>query len=62
MVYLGQILHTCYSRFFGGCIDQMMQRALGDVTQGQMMYFLVNSSPSKAPDVATSNFAGAFVI
>ena len=28
-------------------------------TKGQIMYFLVNASPPKLLDVATSNFTGA---
>ena len=45
----------------------MMERVLGHVTydldpkvkvKGQIMYFLVNTSPQKLLEVATSNFAG----
>ena len=46
----------------------MMQRVLGHIpcgldakvkAKGPIMYFLVNASPPKLLDVATSNFAGA---
>ena len=34
---------------------------LGVIVKGQIMYFLVNLSPAKLLDLATSNFAGAYV-
>ena len=34
---------------------------LGIKVKGQIMYFLVNASPPKSLDVATSNFAGPYV-
>ena len=46
----------------------MMWRVLGDIlcdldlkvkVKGQIMYFIVNASPSKALDIAPSNSAGA---
>ena len=35
---------------------------LKDKVKGQIMYFLVNESPPKLLVVATSNFAGAYVL
>ena len=50
------------------CIDHMMKRVLGDIScdldpkvmvKGQIMYFLINASPHKLLEIATSNFACA---
>ena len=50
------------------CIGHIMSRVLDDVScdldpkfkdKGQIMYFLVNASPHKLLEVATSNFACA---
>ena len=45
-----------------------MQRVLGNIScdfddkvKCQIMYFLVNLSPPKLLNIATSNFAGAYV-
>ena len=52
---------------FCRCIDHMMKWEISNIVcdldlgikvKGQIMYFLVNASPPKLLDVATSNFAG----
>ena len=58
-------LHPCSNFKLCNCIGHMMKRVLGNIfatlnkDQDKRMYFLVNASPPKTLDVATSNFTGA---